>query len=128
MQTDKTLKEVIEALRGALAEEKRIILEGRYDALDAIVARKESLAEALDRMLLDPRLAAQAPAWRKQIAALAALAKENEAMIDAAKAGVAGARRRINEILNRQRNVGVYGETGEKLLAPGAGVTREKFA
>ncbi|MBB5517324.1 hypothetical protein [Amphiplicatus metriothermophilus] len=128
MQTDRTLKDVIEALRGALAEEKRIILEGRYDALGPVAARKESLAEELDRMLLEPRIAAQAPAWRKQIAALAALAKENEAVIDAAKAGVAGARRRINEILSRQRNVGVYGETGEKLLAPGAGVTRQKLA
>lgn len=128
MQTDKTLKDVIDSLRAALAEEKRIILEGRYDALGQTATRKESLAEELDRMLLDPSIAAQAPAWRKQIAALAAQAKENEAIIDAARAGVVGARRRINEILNRQRNVGVYGETGEKLLAPGAGMTRQKLA
>ncbi len=128
MPTDLSLSDVIAALDKTLAAEKSALLGGAYDVVGAAVSEKERLATLLDVMLADQTRAAQLPAYRKRIKRIVEAAKENEALLRAAKMGAASARSRIADILNRQRMVGVYAESGDKVLAPGAGVTRQKFA
>lgn len=125
--TDRALPEIISALEELLTTEKTLLLAGKYDALAALAGDKEQLTGALDRMLLDGTVA-QAPVWRRRLAAIVARAQENEQLLAAAKSGAAYARARLQEIVNRQRSVGVYAETGAKPLVPDAGVTRRKFA
>ena len=62
------------------------------------------------------------------VAAIVKLAQENETLMDAAKVGVISAKARIKDIINRQRNIGVYAENGERPFVPDAGVTRRKLA
>lgn len=128
MPDERSLKDVVDGLARLLVEEKTRLLAGQYDGLGALTAEKEKLAVRLDALLIDPRSAAQAPAFRRRLAQIVSLAKENEGLIAAAKSGVVSAQSRIKDIINRQRNIGVYGESGEKLLAPESGVTRRKLA
>lgn len=128
MSTEPTLKDVIAGLKSALEEEKALLLAARFDEIASITARKQALAAQLETMLLDARHAAQAPAFRRGLAAIGALAEENEKLLAAAQAGVRSAQARLQDIVNRQRNVGVYGEMGEKLMTPDAGVSRRKMA
>ncbi|MBI1366968.1 MAG: hypothetical protein GC153_13555 [Alphaproteobacteria bacterium] len=128
MPIEPSLKAVLDGLESLLEREKALLLAGRYDEAGAIARRKEELCEALDRALIDPLNAAQISVFRKRLSALVARAQENEQHLSAAKAGVSMARARLREIMNRERNVGVYGETGEKPLVPNACVTRHKFA
>lgn len=128
MPAEPSVRDVIERLRTILGEEKSLLLSGKYSSLGEITAEKEKLAALLDRLLLAPANAAQAPAFRKRIAAVIKLAQENEQLLRSAKAGVSFAQARLKEIINRQRNVGVYSESGEKPLVPGAAATRGKFA
>lgn len=122
------MKELMAELSQLLATEKAFLLGGDYDKVGAIASQKDALAAALDRALNDSRIAAQLPAYRRQIRRIAEAAQENEALLNGAKAGAALASARVKEILSRQRVVGVYGESGEKLLAPDASVTRRKLA
>lgn len=128
MQTAQSVRDVIERLQKILGEEKRFLLAGDYSRLVEIAQEKEQLATTLDRLFLEQTNASQAPAFRKSIAAIVSLAQENEQLLHAAKTGVSFAQARLKEIINRQRNVGVYNETGEKPLIPGATATRGKFA
>lgn len=128
MSTEPTLKGVIAGLKAALEEEKTLLLAARFDQIAAITTRKQALGAQLEAMLLDARHAAQAPAFRRGLAAVGALAEENEKLLAAAQAGVRSAQARLQDIVNRQRNVGVYGEMGEKLMTPDAGVSRRKMA
>lgn len=128
MQPSPSLKTVIDGLGDLLAREKASLLAGRYEALAVLSAEKERLAVALDAMLIDPAYAAQAPAFTKKLSAIIALASENETLIAAAKLGVVSAKARVRELINRQRTIGVYGSTGEKLVSSDACVSRRKLA
>lgn len=128
MQTSPSLPDVLGELERLLAAEKTALLAGAYDVVSAACAEKERLGALLEVMLGDERRAAQLPAFRLRVKKIAEAAKENEKLLLAARNGAASARSRINEILSRQRMVGVYAESGDKVLAPGANVTRQKFA
>lgn len=128
MPKDLSLSDVIAALEKTLAVEKAALLSGAYGVVGATLSEKERLAALLDAMLADQTRSAQLPAYRRRIKRILEAAKETETLLHAAKMGAASARSRIIDILNRQRMVGVYAESGDKVLAPGAGVTRQKFA
>lgn len=128
MPTEPTLSDVIAALEKTLAAEKAALLSGAYGVVVATTSEKERLANLLDTMLADEARSAQLPAYRKRIRKILEAAKETETLLHAARMGAASARSRIMDILTRQRMVGVYAESGDKVLAPGAGVTRQKFA
>ena len=128
MPSNPTIRDLIDRLQALLAQEKSMLLSGRLTSLADICAEKEELSRRLDAMLGDRANAASAPAFRKALAALVSLAQENEKLLGAAQSGVAFAQTRLKDIINRQRNVGVYSETGDKPLIPGAAVTRRKFA
>lgn len=128
MPGEQTLKEVIAGLMSLLEQEKTCLLAARFDAVGPILQDKQRMTAQLEKMLIDPRHSSQAPAFRRALAALVSLAQENETLLAAAQVGVKSARARLQDIVNRQRNVGVYGEFGEKLLTPDAGVTRRKLA
>ena len=128
MSTEPSLRAILEGLEGLLEREKALLLAGRYDEVGAIARQKEELSSGLDRALIDPQNGAQISVFRKRLASIVSRAQENERLLDAAKAGVATARARLKDIMNRERNVGVYSEIGEKPLVPDAGVTRRKFA
>ncbi len=128
MPGEQTLKEVIAELKSLLEQEKAHLLAARFDAVGPILQSKQRLTERLEGMLLDPRHSSHASAFRRALSGVVSLAQENEALLAAAQVGVKSARARLQDIVNRQRNVGVYGEFGEKLLTPDAGVTRRKLA
>jgi len=128
MSTEQSLNDVLSALELNLAKERKALLGGAYDAIGLILSEKERLGAILDAMLVDPHRAAQLPAYRKRLQKVVDAAKENEKLLAAAKIGAASARARIKDILSQQRMVGVYGEGGDKVVAPGAGVSRQKFA
>jgi hypothetical protein len=128
MQSAPSLNGTIEALEKSLRAEKSALLDGRYEALGEIAREKERLSGALDALLLDRANTAQQSVFRKRLATIARLAQENEQLLSAAKLGVASAKARIKDIINRQRNIGVYSENGDRPFVPDAGVTRQKFA
>lgn len=128
MPSDLSLEEVLNALEKALAVEKAALLRSAFDVVGAVLSEKEKLSAQLDRLLVDKSRAAQLPAYRTKIKKIVELANENEKLLETAKMGVAAAHSRIKEILNRQTMVGVYAEGGDKVLTPGAGVSRQKFA
>lgn len=128
MPSEPSLRAVIEDLERALALEKALLLEGRYEELAAVGAEKSRLAALFDRMLVAPSGAAQASGYRKRLAGVVAKAQENEALLRSARLGAASAQARIKEIMSRQRTIGVYAETGDKPLVPNACVTRQKLA
>lgn len=128
MQTSPSLNDVLGELEKILAAEKTALLAGAYNVVGAASVEKERLGALLEAMLVDERRAAQLPAYRLRVKKIVEAAKENEKLLLAARNGVASARSRINDILSRQRMVGVYAETGDKILAPGASITRQKFA
>ncbi|MEQ8178203.1 MAG: hypothetical protein RIC52_06125 [Amphiplicatus sp.] len=128
MSSEQTLKTVIADLKSLLEQEKNCLLAANFDAVAPILQRKQNLTTQLEAMLLDPRHSSHATAFRRGLSSVVSLAQENEALLAAAQVGVKSARTRLQDIVNRQRNVGVYGEFGEKLLTPDAGVTRRKLA
>ncbi|MEQ8936610.1 MAG: hypothetical protein RIE56_12550 [Amphiplicatus sp.] len=128
MSSEQTLKTVIADLKSLLEQEKSCLLAAKFDAVGPILQTKQKLTAQLEAMLLEPRYSSQAPIFRRGLSSIVSLAQENEALLSAAQVGVKSARTRLQDIVNRQRNVGVYGEFGEKLLTPDAGVTRRKLA
>lgn len=128
MSTGQSLNEVISGLTLVLEREKEALLGGAYQTVAQLLSEKERLGAILDSILLDPGMATQLPAFRKKLQGLASAAKDNERLLAAAKGGANLAQVRIKNILNSQQMVGVYGEAGEKVLAPDAGVSRQKFA
>lgn len=128
MSGEQTLKTVIADLKALLEQEKTCLLAAKFDAVAPILQSKQKLTAQLETMLLDPRFSNHASVFRRGLTAIVSLAQENEALLAAAQVGVKSARTRLQDIVNRQRNVGVYGEFGEKLLTPDAGVTRRKLA
>lgn len=128
MQKEPSLSDVITALEKTFEAEKAALLSGAYDVIGAAAEEKERLSGLLAALLSDQKHAAQFPAYRRRTRKLLEAAKENEELLRAAKVGVASAQSRIKDVLKQQRMVGVYAESGDKLIAPGASVTRQKFA
>lgn len=128
MPTQQSFNDILSGLEKILAAEKAALLAGAYDSVSAMTAEKERLAMQFEAALIDRRTAAQFPAYRKRIRKILEAAKENESLFAAAKSGVKSAQARISEILSKQQMIGVYAESGDKILAPGAGVSRQKFA
>lgn len=128
MSIELSLREVADALEKSLRAEKAALLAARYEALGDIAREKEQLSARLDALLLDRANTAQQFTVRKSLSAVVRLAQENEKLMSAAKIGVASAKARIKDIVNRQRNIGVYSENGDRPFVPDAGVTRQKFA
>lgn len=128
MQAELSLKTTADALEGCLRAEKAALIEGRYFALEELARSKEHLSARLDALLLDLANTAQQSAVRRQLAAIVKLAQENEGLMNAAKVGIISAKARIKDIINRQRNIGVYTESGERPFVPDACITRKKLA
>ena len=128
MANEQELNTVISQLTKILKEEKKRLIAGRYEDLNSLIEMKQSLSERLDRLLVDKQIAKKASIYRKSLSSLVRLAKENEDLLEAAKTGASQAHSRIHDLLNKQRNVGVYGQTGDKLMMPNAGVSRCKIA
>ncbi|NJM35732.1 MAG: hypothetical protein HC850_14705 [Rhodomicrobium sp.] len=103
-------------------------MAAEFDTLAPLVAEKNRMTNQLEKLLSDPHAASVAAAFRKRLAAIVTAAKENETLLASARAGVQSAQLRIQDIVNRQRNVGAYSESGEKVMAPDAGVSKRKLA
>ena len=128
MSDERLLKDTIDSLLRLLADEKARLLSGRYEGLSALAGEKDALAKRLETLLINPRISGPTTAFRRRLVEIDRLARENETLLAAAKAGVTAAKSRLKDIVARQRNVGVYGETGEKLMAHDALSSRRKLA
>lgn len=122
------LSATIDDLIELLASEKDALLAGDFVGVGGAAKAKAKLAEELDRLLTNAASAASVPAFRSKLAKIAQLSAENERLLEAAKNGVLSARSRLKDIVYRERNVGVYGEGGAKVMSAEAGVTRRKSA
>ncbi|MEM8935813.1 MAG: hypothetical protein AAGC77_05345 [Pseudomonadota bacterium] len=128
MANEDRLEDVIDALKQVLDSEKALLLNGDYQHLADISKQKERLCSILDRLMVAPANLKKISLYRKALSSLGIQAKENEKLLMSAKTGMARAHGRVKDIINRQRNVGVYGASGDKLMTPGAGVSRSKMA
>lgn len=128
MANEQELATIIAQLNKVLKVEKQKLLSGRYTELSELMEHKQTLSERLDRLMVDQKIAKKAQLYRKSLSALVKQARENETLLEAAKAGAGQAHSRIHDLLNKQRNVGVYGQAGDKVMMPNAGVSRCKIA
>ncbi len=128
MSAQQDLDEAVSALQKILRGEREQLATGTFDHLAPLTEAKRTLCDTLEKLLLAPGAVSALPAYRRRLSSLAEMAKENEVLLRAARAGTASARSRINEIINRERMVGVYAENGVKVLSADAAVTREKSA
>ena len=128
MANERALAVTIERLMKVLREEKKRLKAGRYSDLTELSEHKLALSDALDKMLIDQRFAKRGNNYRNALRKLARLAGENERLLAAAKDGATQARQHIKDIIRRQRNVGVYGAAGDKVMMPNSGATRGKLA
>lgn len=87
------------ALQTILAEERSLILSGRFDKLSALQTRKET---ALQSLRLRPQEARR----------IAAEIDINQRLLAAAKDGINSASRRLNEMAEAQKTLRVYGPCG----------------
>ncbi|MBL9059769.1 MAG: flagellar biosynthesis protein FlgN [Mangrovicoccus sp.] len=99
-----------------LAEERRCLIAADIDGLADLAAEKQALAEAL---ALRP-----VPAGG-DAARLAALARRNQALLEAAADGLRAALRRVTEVRNLHRGRGTYDASGLRAdSADSAGIER----
>ena len=126
--TPKPLDVVITDLNDTLRLEKKYILAGNFIDLQKIADRKAKGLAALQQSISDLRPPSLFESYLPKITKLKSRAKENETLLLAAKEGVQSAKTRIDTLINRSLNIGTYGEFGEKVPAPDAGVTRTKLA
>lgn len=121
------LNQTVTALTETLLEEKKQLLKGVFDDLPSINKKKSHYMA-----LLESAFTTESPqilsAYKEKLSRIAKLSKENEKLLSAAKSGTNAAITRIRSLLDREKTVGTYTQSGYKLQTHDAGVTREKIA
>lgn len=106
------LLEHVEMARGVLSEERLALMQGAYDRIAAIGARKAEVLELLEKTIRG------VPRSKEAVAALRRLitdSRRNEVMLAAVRDGLAKARRRIASIARSRRGVVAYQEDGSMI-------------
>ncbi|MBT8472562.1 MAG: hypothetical protein HKN14_13125 [Marinicaulis sp.] len=108
--------------------EKAYITAGAFEKLEKIADRKQLRIAALEKLLNNPQLRHEIGQCSKEIERFERNARENESLLLSAKNGVSAAKHRLKQIAMRARNIGVYGENGNKIQTHNSVVTRNKIA
>jgi hypothetical protein len=105
------LEKAIAEARAMLSKERALILDGRYDDLQAAAEAREArlapLAQASESTLA---------ALRPQLSALRAAAARNQALLQAALDGVTAARRRVAAVNGARAKLATYGPDGAPVV------------
>lgn len=120
--------EILDNLIEALEQEKHVLLTGAYDALPAIMEKKERFTTLLNGQFGNPNDALIVEAGRDRIERMRSLSDANSKLLMAAKNGAQSAKMRIEKVMNRENMVGTYTQTGSKLRAKEAFITQQKLA
>lgn len=108
------LMTTVDAALTLLDEERDIFLQGRYAEISALGERKLAILEQLELALVGiERSALVVGAIRRLIAA----SRRNEQIIEAARQGLAHARRRIGAIQQAVRGAVAYAEDGSRIAS-----------
>lgn len=99
-----------------LREERAILSEARFGAMQRIITEKERLLADLDRAIEDARRPPP-PGVAEGLTGLIEESRRNERLIAAARAGLATARRRIEAILATRRGAVAYAPDGSPITA-----------
>ena len=111
--TDELLEIVDEAV-ALLDEERDVFLQGNYDLIEAVSARKLDVLERLELAMAGMSRSVMAiGAIRRLIAA----SRRNEQIIEAARQGLVHARRKIGAIEQAVRGVVAYAEDGSRIAS-----------
>ena len=106
------LEPLIAEAHALLAEEREVLSTGRFAEIGRIGERKTALLGALE-----PAIAASPPTaeLRTALERLIEESRRNERLIEAARAGLAAARRRIEGILATRRGDVAYAPDGSRI-------------
>lgn len=94
---------------GLLAREREMLDSGDYAGMAGLVAEKQALLDRLEQLIRQVRGTA---GLRAALTALIEDSRRNELLIQAARQGVVGARRRIETILATKRGAVAYDRDG----------------
>lgn len=128
MTSHREISFVITRLSNLLDAEKKLLLKGQFDKAPAFTEQKDALGTRLTSLLEGLPDPASLRKHRDALQRLGRKAEETAMLLTAARAGASQARERIKDVLSRRRNVGVYGQSGDKVSMPEAGVSRTKLA
>ncbi|MFK7945593.1 MAG: hypothetical protein AB8B85_22165 [Paracoccaceae bacterium] len=104
----------VEEALALLDAERDIFLQGRYEQIAELSERKMAVLDQLEAAMRGvPRSAIVVSAIRRLIAA----SRRNEQIIEAARQGLAHARRRIGAIQQAVRGVVAYAEDGTRIAS-----------
>jgi hypothetical protein len=109
-----TLEALIDEGRALLAEERRLCLAGALTDLGALAPLKAGYVARLEAAAERHRATEETMA---ALAALVAEARENEGLLQAVRAGVRAARRRISELVELRSGAVAYWRDGSRIVS-----------
>ena len=116
---------LIEEAAGLLEEESRCLLTGAYAALAAITERKLALLARLEQALPAARGDRHCAA---ALARLVDLSRRTERLLEAAREGLAQARRRLTALAEHRDGLIAYSEDGTRIACRPTGPDHERTA
>ena len=96
------IQDTQDALEDLLIKEREIILSGKFDKIEDLIAEKERLLRALNRTRLNP----------KTLERLREHSERNAVLYDAVRAGIGSALERIKAMRAPQPNLRTYDRSG----------------
>lgn len=119
------LQNVVEEGLGVLNAEREALLQGRYDRLPEITTEKSKLLGRLETAM---RAAPRSGPMQRLVVGLIDASRYNEALLKAAREGLAIAKRRIAAIRKAGRGAVAYAEDGSTITSAGDRWTSEHLA
>ena len=120
-----SFQEIVEEALELLARERALFLTGDYEKIPQVSGQKISVLERIEDAI---PFAPQTRATIAVIEELVIASRRNEEIIQAARQGLAHARRRISSIREARRGVVAYAEDGSQIASHADLIGREKSA
>ena len=107
VETDAT-SELVEALTSVLEEERAVLIEGKLDALEDLLARKEALFEELEAQQEKETLDLDS------LAPLQDLFRRNHALLESTQRGIRATTERMGAMRRVRTSLETYTNTGQR--------------
>ncbi|MDA5557423.1 flagellar biosynthesis protein FlgN [Shimia sp. MMG029] len=106
--SEETTIDLVESLTTLLEEERSILIEGKLDALEALLARKEALFEELEE------LQEEDPIDLDTLAPLQDLFRRNHALLESTQSGLRATQERMGTMRRVRTSLETYTNTGQR--------------
>ncbi|MBO9473754.1 flagellar biosynthesis protein FlgN [Shimia sp. R10_1] len=106
--SEDTTVDLVESLTTLLEEERSILIEGKLDALEALLARKEALFEELEE------LQEEDPIDLDTLAPLQDLFRRNHALLESTQSGLRATQERMGTMRRVRTSLETYTNTGQR--------------